>query len=100
MAIPDYREWIVPLLRAAADEREVGFSELNERLADQFGLTAEERLLKTACGRQLLYQNRVVMARTQLIRTGLLRPGTGKRTVAISEQGLAFIRANGTELKD
>jgi restriction system protein len=92
MTIPDYRAWLIPLLSMVKDGREYRVEQFNDRLADELGLTVEDRNVKTACGRQLMYKNRLVMARSHLIKTGMLRNGGHKMTVVITEQGLEYVR--------
>ena len=67
-----------PLLEFASDGREHSLREANEKLADKFSLTAEERKTLLPSGRQPLFVNRIAWAKTYLQRAGifdLLRRG-------------------------
>ncbi len=72
MAIPDYQTVMLPVLRAAADG-EVRVSGTVEKLADEFGLTEDERAELLPSGRQPVIYNRVQWAKTYLTRAGLLK---------------------------
>ncbi len=43
MTMPDYQTVMLPLLRLASDEQEHSVREAIEKLADQFGLSEQER---------------------------------------------------------
>ena len=51
MAIPDYQTLMLPLLRAAAEE-EKKVADVADQVADQIGLTSEERVAMLPSGRQ------------------------------------------------
>jgi restriction system protein len=57
MAIPDYQSIMLPLLQFARDEREHSVREAIEVLADEFGLTDEERKELLPSGRQPTFDN-------------------------------------------
>jgi restriction system protein len=63
---------MLPLLRVAADEREHAIREAIEQLADEFGLTPEERRELLPSGQKPTFDNRVHWARTYLKQAGLL----------------------------
>lgn len=72
MAIPDYQSLMLPVLKLAADEKEHKFSQAVEELADQFGLSTEERNELLPSGSQAVFNNRVGWARSYLKQAGLL----------------------------
>jgi hypothetical protein len=77
---------MLPLLRAVGDGREHAVGEVTERLADALGLTKEERKQLLPGGGQTVIAQRVVWAKTQLKRAGLLTT-PGKGSVTITEEG-------------
>jgi restriction system protein len=77
MPIPDYQSLMLPVLRLAA-EGERPIRECTAIVADQFGLSAEERDELIPSGRQPLLYNRVHWAVTYMVKAGLLeRPRRG-----------------------
>ncbi|MFY8098712.1 MAG: winged helix-turn-helix domain-containing protein, partial [Allorhizobium sp.] len=58
MAIPDYQTLMLPVLRYVA-LGEIRTSDLVERIADQFTLSAEERSQLLPSGRQAIFANRI-----------------------------------------
>lgn len=71
MPVPDYQTLMLPVLSAAADgEVRIGYAV--ERLADQLGLTSEERAELLPSGKQTLFSNRVHWAKTYLSKAGLI----------------------------
>ena len=55
MAIPDYQTLMLPLLRASTDG-EKRIADVADRIADEVGLTSEERMALLPSGRQRLLQ--------------------------------------------
>ena len=72
MAVPDYQTLMLPLLRLAADGHEHRFRDAVETLADDFGLSPEDRTELLPSGQQPLFNNRVGWANTYLKQAGLL----------------------------
>jgi restriction system protein len=72
MTIPDYQTVMLPLLRLAADRQEHSVREAIERLADDFGLSEDERKELLPSGGQATFDNRVGWARTYMKKAGLL----------------------------
>lgn len=90
MPIPDYQTLMLPLLRLAA-EGETRVPAVEDRLADEFGLTPEERDQVLPSGRQKVLHNRIHWAKFYLGKAGLVdipRRGTfvasaeGRRVLA------------------
>jgi restriction system protein len=73
MAVPDYQSLMLPVLSAAADG-EMRIGQVVDRLADQLGLSAEERAELLPSGKQTLFANRVHWAKTYLNKAGLIEP--------------------------
>ena len=64
MAIPDYQTLMLPLLKVAADGKVHTKREALNLLAEQFGLTDEERKELLPSGNQEVFDNRIGWART------------------------------------
>lgn len=93
MAIPDYQGFMYPLLRAIANGHEHSIRDIVGQLADQLGLTAEERQQMLPSGQQSLVANRVGWAKTYLKKAGLLdNPKRGR--VSITKAGLDALSNN------
>ncbi len=71
MSIPDYQTLMLPVLHAAL-RGEVRVGEAVDRLADQLGLTTEERTALLPSGKQTVFSNRVHWAKTYLGKAGLI----------------------------
>jgi len=72
MPVPDYQSIMLPLLRLAGDGRDHSLSQARGVLADEFGLTEQERRELLPSGRQATFDNRVAWARTYLKKARLL----------------------------
>ncbi len=72
MAIPDYETLMLPLLLRLSDGRERVLKELQQELADEFHLTAEERMQLLPSGGTLTFASRVGWAKTYLKKAGLV----------------------------
>ncbi len=57
MSIPDYQSLMLPVL-VASSEGEVRISQVVEQLADQLGLSAEERSELLPSGKQTVFRER------------------------------------------
>lgn len=71
MAIPDYQSLMLPVLLTSSDT-ETRFGDAVHRLAEQLGLTLEERAELLPSGKQTIFNNRVHWAKTYLGKAGLL----------------------------
>jgi restriction system protein len=84
MAIPDYQTLMLPVLRLAA-KGEQRVADVADRVADEFGLTAQERETLLPSGRQRVLNNRIHWAKFYMSKAGLISsPGRG-RFVATDE---------------
>jgi len=91
MAIPDYQTIMLPLLRFSSDGSERSLREAVEGLAEEFGLSDEERRELLPSGRQPVFENRVGWARTYLVKAGLLKsPRRGH--FQVTSRGLDVLR--------
>lgn len=92
MSIPDYQTLMLPVLRLAA-EGEKRVADVEERIADEFGLSQEEREQLLPSGRQRVLHNRIHWAKFYMSKAGLIMfPGRG-RFVA-TEAGKALLASN------
>ena len=71
MAIPDFQTLMLPVLAEAA-KGEARIGDVVEDLADQFGLSPEERSHLLPSGRQTTFANRVHWAKSYLGKAGLV----------------------------
>lgn len=85
MALPDFQTVMLPVLRVSA-EGEVRTTDFVERLADSFGLTAEERSQLLPSGRQTTFANRVHWSIAYLGKAGLVER-TRRAHYRITERG-------------
>lgn len=92
MAVPDYQELMLPLLKLAAADGDHLLSEATDRLADEFRLAGAEREELLPSGRQPRFHNRVSWARTYLVKAGLLQ-SSGRGRFRITSRGRAALDA-------
>lgn len=71
VSIPDYQSLMLPVFVAAADG-EVRISEVVEQLADELGLSNEDRSKLLSSGKQTVFSNRVHWAKTYLNKAHLV----------------------------
>ena len=72
MAIPDYQELMLPLLKIARDGDQHTVAEAIRLLAEEYALTEHDRSELLPSGTQYRFDNRVYWARTYLKQAGLL----------------------------
>lgn len=93
MAIPGYQEFMLPLLKFAADGQEHTISDALETLASQMGITDAEQDLMLPSGTQTRFYNRVTWAVTYLTKSLLLeKAGRGKFKIA--QRGIETLKTN------
>ena len=92
MPVPDYQTLMLPLLKRLEQENEpVPVRSFVASLADEFGLSPEERAERIPSGMENLLSNRLAWARTYLGKAGLLiSPKRG--VVSITNSGRELIR--------
>jgi restriction system protein len=66
VAIPDFQTLMLPVLELAADGTEHSVLDAREVLAQQFGLTEQDRKALLPSGRQPVFDNRVAWAKSYL----------------------------------
>ena len=86
MAIPDYEELMLPVLRVSGDGQEHRIGDVIEQLAKDFRLTDEERNQLLPSGKQTTFANRVHWARGYLVQAGLLE-ATKRAHFRITDRG-------------
>jgi len=72
MAVPDFQSLMLPLLRLLQDGYDHKISELTDSLADEFGLSEEERRELLSSGNQVKLVNRVAWAQVYLKKAQLI----------------------------
>lgn len=86
MAVPEFEEFHLPVLKQCADGLEKRPRQMSETMTDEFQLSVEDRGELLPSGTQTRLQNRVNWALYDLFRAGLLtRPARGRYT--ISDEG-------------
>ena len=73
MAIPDYQSLMLPLLEMLGDNQEHKIKDIRNQLADQFGLTQEERSLQSPNSTNFVFSNRVGWAKTYQKNAGRIK---------------------------
>jgi restriction endonuclease Mrr len=91
LSIPDFQTLMLPVLRAAS-EGEVRISDVVERLAGEFPMSAEERSQLLPSGSQTTFANRVNWAKSYLGKAGLVEL-TKRAHFRITEQGREVLAA-------
>ena len=96
MAIPDYQKFMLPVLRLAAKgEQRVGIAA--ERIADELGLSDEERGTMLPSGRQRLLNNRIHWAKLYMSKAGLISSPSRGLFVA-TQQGLQLLTTKPSQI--
>ena len=100
MTLPTYAQFMLPLLKLAATDGQVhSVAQLREQLAQQLGITPEQRAVRLPSGRQPIFDNRVGWASTYLRKAGLLsRPKRGY--VQITPRGQEVLAQNPAAIDD
>jgi restriction system protein len=86
MAIPDYEELMLPVLRIAGDGKEHRIGDVIEQLATKFQLTDEEHRQLLPSGKQTTFANRTHWARGYLVQAELLK-ATRRAHFQITDRG-------------
>src|SRR5437763_926770 len=93
MAIPGYQEFMLPLVKLAADGREHKITDAIDTLAEQLGVTPQEREIMLPSGTQTRLYNRVTWALTYLTKSLLLEmSGRGRFKMAL--RGVEVLKQN------
>lgn len=91
MAVPGYQDFMLPLLKIAADGQEHTMSEAMTALAQQLGISEQDQELMLPSGTQTQYYNRVTWAVTYLTKSLLLEK-TGRGRFKIAARGLDVLK--------
>jgi restriction system protein len=95
--IPDYQSIMLPLLRHISDSKEHKMRDVTDQLAEQLGVTEEERKELLPSGAAPVFYNRTAWAKTYLKKAGLIdSPKQG--IVVISKRGLEVLKKNPTQI--
>ncbi len=97
MAIPDYQTFMKSLLTITKDRKEHSLKESYEHLAEEHGLTDDEKSELLPSGRQETYKNRIGWARTYLSKAGLLE-NTRRGYFKITDRGLDELQHHADEI--
>ena len=85
MAIPDYQTLMLPVLKCAA-EGETRVPDLAERIANELGLSQDQREEMLPSGRQRLLHNRIHWAKFYMSKAGLIAsPARGGASSRLKE---------------
>jgi restriction system protein len=90
MSIPDYQQFMLPLMKLANDGQEHRFRDAVERLSDEFNMSPDDRKHLLPSGTQRTLPNRIGWASTYLKKAGLLQaPKRGY--LQITDRGRAVL---------
>ena len=95
MAVPDYQSLMLPVLRAIADGQSHRMADVRVTLAEQLGLTDEDRALKIPIGSPV-FDSRVHWAVTYMAQAGLIRRPR-QAVVELTARGQEVLAANPSE---
>jgi restriction system protein len=96
MAVPDYQSLMLPVLRHF-QKGEVRIGDVVEELANELGLTDEDRAEMVPSGRQTTFANRVHWAKTYLKQAGLVET-TRRAHFKITARGQEVLSQNPTRI--
>ena len=71
MSVPGYQEFMLPLMRIAADGKEHRISDAMDTLVQQMGISADDQAAMLPSGTQTRLYNRVTWAITYLTKSRL-----------------------------
>lgn len=96
--IPKYDDIYQDFLEILADEKKHAIKDIRDKVAEKWGLSKKERLLRTRGGTRYVFDSRVGWARTHLIKAGLIE-SPAKGMLKISSRGSSMLRENpGTKI--
>ena len=93
MPIPDYQSLMRPLLAFGSDGSEKNINDAINGIANQLGLTEEERHQLLPSGKQAIFANRVHWARTYLDKAGAIKR-TRRSHFVITDRGKQLLSDN------
>ena len=93
MPVPGYQEFMLPLVKLAADGQEHKITDAIDALADQFGVSEQDREIMLPSGTQTRLYNRVTWALTYLTKSLLLEKSARGR-FKIAPRGVDVLKKN------
>jgi restriction system protein len=90
MAIPDFQTIMLPVLRLTQDGHDHTLASTRDQLAQEFGLTDEERAQLLPSGRQASFSNRIAWS-TSYLRAARLLEATGRGRFKITGRGRSVL---------
>lgn len=96
MPIPDYQSLMLPVLDCSSTG-EIRIGDVVERLANDLGLTMEERSELLPSGKQAIFSNRVHWAKSYLSKAGLIE-ATRRGHFKITERGRIVLSTRPTHI--
>lgn len=97
MAVPEYQQFMLPLLQTLGDGKEHTSESYINSLVSQFELSLEDQRELLPSGRQAKLKNRIGWAVTYLYKAGLLER-TARSRVRITERGLSILETNPSKI--
>lgn len=97
MAIPDYQSLMLPLLEFTRDGKDHTISEAVEAIANQLGLSSEDRSEMLPSGGQQKLFNRISWSRTYMVKAGLLEP-VGRGKFKITTRGVTALHTKPSKI--
>lgn len=96
--IPKYDDIYQDFLEILADEKNHAINDIRDKVAEKWGLSKKERLLRTRGGTRYVFDSRVGWARTHLIKAGMIESPV-KGMLKISSGGSRILHENaGTKI--
>ncbi len=97
MTVPAFQAWFLPLLKRLADGEVHKAQDLYPLLADDLGLSEDDRNEVLSSGRQFKYRNRIDWARVHFKAAGVIEaPGRG--LLQLTDRGHAVLAENPPDL--
>jgi restriction system protein len=91
MPVPGYQEFMLPLVKLAADGQEHKITDAIDELADQFGVSEQDREILLPSGTQTRLYNRITWALTYLTKSLLLEK-TARGRFKIAPRGVDVLK--------
>ncbi len=93
MAVPDYQQFMLPILKFCSDQEDHRIREVYDRMAEEMDLSDDDLKVLVPSGRQSKFENRVSWAKVYLKKAGLVdNPSRG--IVKITQRGLDVLQQN------
>ncbi len=93
MPVPEYQEFMLPLVKLASDGQEHKIADAIDALADQFGVEEKDREIMLPSGTQTRLYNRVTWALTYLTKSLLLEK-TARGRFKLAPRGADVLKKN------